>query len=126
MGGCESASITTATTTVVLCICHRFDYFHEAITHEELARVGCPGFYSGCGDGMVIGKLAPCSKVARVAYVLRDAHTASCESPPALVSACRLPPIKQFASEEMKRKLLPEVRAGPRWTLASQCARCLL
>ena len=32
-----------------------FDYHHEAIVHEELTRVGCPGFYSGCGDGMVIG-----------------------------------------------------------------------
>lgn len=32
-----------------------FDYFHEMITHTELARAGCPGFYSGLGDGMVIG-----------------------------------------------------------------------
>ena len=32
-----------------------FDYHHEAIMHEELTRVGCPGFYSACGDGMVIG-----------------------------------------------------------------------
>jgi alkylation response protein AidB-like acyl-CoA dehydrogenase/predicted heme/steroid binding protein len=32
-----------------------FDYFHEAITHEELGRCACPGFTSGLGDGLVIG-----------------------------------------------------------------------
>jgi predicted heme/steroid binding protein len=32
-----------------------FDYFHEAITHEELGRCACPGFTSGLGDGFVIG-----------------------------------------------------------------------
>ena len=55
-----------------------FDYFHEAITHEELGRCACPGFYSGLGDGMVIG----------------------------------LPPVKQFASDEMAARVLPEVLSG--------------
>lgn len=32
-----------------------FDYFHEAIMHEEMGRIGCGGFVAGCGDGMCIG-----------------------------------------------------------------------
>lgn len=32
-----------------------FDYFHEQICHEELVRLGAPGFVDGIGSGMVIG-----------------------------------------------------------------------
>eukprot|EP01117_Protostelium_nocturnum_P013971 TRINITY_DN526_c0_g1_i1.p1 TRINITY_DN526_c0_g1~~TRINITY_DN526_c0_g1_i1.p1 ORF type:complete len:511 (+),score=185.77 TRINITY_DN526_c0_g1_i1:93-1625(+) len=32
-----------------------FDYFHEQIAHEELARLTYPSFSDGCGAGMVIG-----------------------------------------------------------------------
>merc|ERR1719174_883457 len=32
-----------------------FDFFHEGICHEELARLATPGFVSGLGDGLVIG-----------------------------------------------------------------------
>eukprot|EP00232_Nephroselmis_pyriformis_P022197 CAMPEP_0182864474 /NCGR_PEP_ID=MMETSP0034_2-20130328/7186_1 /TAXON_ID=156128 /ORGANISM="Nephroselmis pyriformis, Strain CCMP717" /LENGTH=515 /DNA_ID=CAMNT_0024996729 /DNA_START=72 /DNA_END=1619 /DNA_ORIENTATION=+ len=32
-----------------------FDYFHELIAHEELARLGAPGYQDGLGAGMVIG-----------------------------------------------------------------------
>mmetsp|Transcript_14754 Transcript_14754/g.19357 ORF Transcript_14754/g.19357 Transcript_14754/m.19357 type:complete len:518 (+) Transcript_14754:181-1734(+) len=32
-----------------------FDYFHEGIVHEEMGRIGCPGFTDGLGSGMVIG-----------------------------------------------------------------------
>ena len=32
-----------------------FDYFHEGIAHEEMGRLGCPGFTDGLGSGMVIG-----------------------------------------------------------------------
>jgi len=32
-----------------------FDYFHEQIAHEELARMTYPSFADGCGAGMVIG-----------------------------------------------------------------------
>jgi len=32
-----------------------FDYFHEAIAHEEVARLSCPGFIDGLGAGYVIG-----------------------------------------------------------------------
>jgi alkylation response protein AidB-like acyl-CoA dehydrogenase len=32
-----------------------FDYFHEQICHEEVGRLGCPGFTDGIGSGMVIG-----------------------------------------------------------------------
>ncbi len=32
-----------------------FDYFHEMIAHEELARLGCPGATDGLAAGMVIG-----------------------------------------------------------------------
>merc|ERR1712196_310859 len=35
-----------------------FDYFHEMISHEEIARIATPGYCAGLGDGMVIG-LAP-------------------------------------------------------------------
>eukprot|EP00656_Telonema_subtile_P018249 TRINITY_DN19841_c0_g1_i3.p1 TRINITY_DN19841_c0_g1~~TRINITY_DN19841_c0_g1_i3.p1 ORF type:complete len:405 (+),score=141.26 TRINITY_DN19841_c0_g1_i3:161-1375(+) len=35
-----------------------FDYFHEMIVHQELARVGTPGFCDGCGGGYLIS--APC------------------------------------------------------------------
>ena len=47
-----------------------FDYFHEAITHEELGRCACPGFYSGLGDGMVIG-LPPVKQFANDAMAAR-------------------------------------------------------
>ena len=30
-----------------------FDYFYEAITHEEIARVACRGYLDGNGGGMV-------------------------------------------------------------------------
>lgn len=32
-----------------------FDFFHELIAHEEVARIGCPGFQDGLGAGMIIG-----------------------------------------------------------------------
>ncbi len=32
-----------------------FDYFHEKIVNEELARLGTPGFIDGIGTGLVIG-----------------------------------------------------------------------
>mmetsp|Transcript_41271 Transcript_41271/g.90025 ORF Transcript_41271/g.90025 Transcript_41271/m.90025 type:complete len:517 (+) Transcript_41271:60-1610(+) len=32
-----------------------FDYFHEGIVHEEIARLATPGFIDGMGAGMVIG-----------------------------------------------------------------------
>ena len=32
-----------------------FDYFHEMIAHEEMARVGYPGYVDSLGAGMVIG-----------------------------------------------------------------------
>eukprot|EP00928_Gymnodinium_smaydae_P043474 TRINITY_DN29113_c0_g2_i1.p1 TRINITY_DN29113_c0_g2~~TRINITY_DN29113_c0_g2_i1.p1 ORF type:complete len:534 (-),score=140.07 TRINITY_DN29113_c0_g2_i1:146-1576(-) len=32
-----------------------FDYFHEAICHEEVAHLATPGFLAGMGEGMVIG-----------------------------------------------------------------------
>jgi len=32
-----------------------FDYFHEAIAHEEIAHLCTPGFLAGMGEGMVIG-----------------------------------------------------------------------
>lgn len=32
-----------------------FDYFHEGIAHEEMGRLGCPGFTDGLGSGLVIG-----------------------------------------------------------------------
>jgi len=35
-----------------------FDYFHEMLVHQELARVGTPGFLDGCGGGYLIS--APC------------------------------------------------------------------
>ncbi|KAJ3199408.1 hypothetical protein HDU82_000440 [Entophlyctis luteolus] len=33
----------------------QFDYFHEQIAHEEIARLGSPGFADGLGAGFVIG-----------------------------------------------------------------------
>ncbi|KAI9332198.1 acyl-CoA dehydrogenase/oxidase [Obelidium mucronatum] len=33
----------------------QFDYFHELIAHEEIARLGSPGFADGLGAGFVIG-----------------------------------------------------------------------
>lgn len=32
-----------------------FDYFHEQIAHEEVARLGVPGFCDGVGAGLIIG-----------------------------------------------------------------------
>lgn len=32
-----------------------FSYFHELIAHEEMARLGAPGYTDGLGAGMVIG-----------------------------------------------------------------------
>mmetsp|Transcript_16259 Transcript_16259/g.28934 ORF Transcript_16259/g.28934 Transcript_16259/m.28934 type:complete len:511 (-) Transcript_16259:171-1703(-) len=32
-----------------------FDFFHELIAHEEIARIGCPGFQDGMGAGFIIG-----------------------------------------------------------------------
>eukprot|EP00924_Labyrinthula_sp_SR-Ha-C_P013002 maker-scaffold_12-snap-gene-6.44-mRNA-1 protein AED:0.00 eAED:0.00 QI:206/1/1/1/1/1/2/452/516 len=32
-----------------------FDYFHEGIIHEELGKMGCPGYADGLGSGMCIG-----------------------------------------------------------------------
>lgn len=32
-----------------------FDYFHEGIAHEEMGRMGTPGYTDGLGSGMVIG-----------------------------------------------------------------------
>jgi len=33
----------------------RFDHFHELIAHEEMGRLGTPGFNDGCGAGFCIG-----------------------------------------------------------------------
>ncbi|KAJ3135200.1 hypothetical protein HK100_002971 [Physocladia obscura] len=33
----------------------QFDSFHELIAHEEIARLGSPGFADGLGSGLVIG-----------------------------------------------------------------------
>ncbi len=32
-----------------------FDYFYEAVTHEEFVRVGCRGYLDGNAGGLVIG-----------------------------------------------------------------------
>ncbi|GAA5901268.1 uncharacterized protein JCM6883_000158 [Sporobolomyces salmoneus] len=55
-----------------------FDYFHELVVVQELARLGAPGYMAGLQAGMVIG----------------------------------LPPVLNFGTEEMKRKILPEILAG--------------
>lgn len=55
-----------------------FDYFHELILHDELAKLGTPGFFDGLGTGFVIG----------------------------------LPPILNWGSEELKKKIIPEVFSG--------------
>lgn len=54
-----------------------FDYFHELVVVQELARLGAPGYMAGLQAGMVIG----------------------------------LPPVLNFGTEEMKRKILPEILA---------------
>lgn len=36
-------------------LAQEFDFFHELIAHEEVARIGCPGFQDGIGAGMIIG-----------------------------------------------------------------------
>jgi alkylation response protein AidB-like acyl-CoA dehydrogenase len=33
----------------------QFDYFHEMIAHEEVVRLGYPGFQDGIGTGLYIG-----------------------------------------------------------------------
>mmetsp|Transcript_41629 Transcript_41629/g.107712 ORF Transcript_41629/g.107712 Transcript_41629/m.107712 type:complete len:526 (-) Transcript_41629:171-1748(-) len=33
----------------------KYDYFHEAIAHEEVAHLTTPGYLAGMGEGMVIG-----------------------------------------------------------------------
>lgn len=33
----------------------KFDYFHEAIAHKEICRLGAPGFVDGMKAGLVIG-----------------------------------------------------------------------
>mmetsp|Transcript_46066 Transcript_46066/g.87891 ORF Transcript_46066/g.87891 Transcript_46066/m.87891 type:complete len:529 (+) Transcript_46066:170-1756(+) len=33
----------------------KFDYFHELVVHEEISRMGTPGFCDGLGAGLVIG-----------------------------------------------------------------------
>jgi predicted heme/steroid binding protein len=33
----------------------QFDYFHEMIAHQEIARMCCPGFGDGLATGLVIG-----------------------------------------------------------------------
>ncbi|KAJ3069385.1 hypothetical protein HDU98_007514 [Podochytrium sp. JEL0797] len=56
----------------------QFDYFHELIAHEEIARLGSPSFADGLGGGFVIG----------------------------------LPPVLAFGSQEMVKKVVPEVLMG--------------
>jgi len=55
-----------------------FDYFHELILHEELAKLGTPGFFDGIGTGAVIG----------------------------------LPPVINFGTTALKKKVIPEVFLG--------------
>ncbi|PRP88756.1 hypothetical protein PROFUN_00224 [Planoprotostelium fungivorum] len=55
-----------------------FDYFHEQIAHEELARLTYPSFSDSLGAGMVIG----------------------------------LPPVFNFGSDALKKKIVPEVLSG--------------
>jgi len=45
-----------------------FDYFHELICHEEIARLLCPGFIDGLGAGFWIG-LPPVIRFAQPALV---------------------------------------------------------
>ncbi|KAH6908984.1 acyl-CoA dehydrogenase [Coprinopsis sp. MPI-PUGE-AT-0042] len=55
-----------------------FDYFHELIITQELARSGCRGYGDGLMAGSVIG----------------------------------LPPVLNFGSDEIKKKVIPEVLSG--------------
>mmetsp|Transcript_10047 Transcript_10047/g.13675 ORF Transcript_10047/g.13675 Transcript_10047/m.13675 type:complete len:522 (-) Transcript_10047:148-1713(-) len=48
----------------------KFDYFHELIVQEEIARIGCPGFCDGIGAGLVIG-LPPVIRFAQNAELAR-------------------------------------------------------
>ncbi|KAG8871386.1 hypothetical protein FRB97_008761 [Tulasnella sp. 331] len=58
-----------------------FDYFHEMIITQELARVGVRGYGDGLLAGMVIG----------------------------------LPPVLNFASEELKARIVPDIFAGKKF-----------
>jgi len=58
-----------------------YDYFHEMIVTQELARHGQRGYADGMQGGMVIG----------------------------------LPPVMNFGSEELKKKIIPEVLAGKKF-----------
>lgn len=42
----------------------KFTYFHEMIVHEEITRLGVPGFCDGLGAGLVIG-LPPVIRFAK-------------------------------------------------------------
>ncbi|CAH7685051.1 acyl-CoA dehydrogenase/oxidase [Phakopsora pachyrhizi] len=58
-----------------------FDYFHELILTQELARTGARGFSDGFLGGLVIG----------------------------------LPPVLNFGSPELKKKVIPEVLSGKKY-----------
>lgn len=59
-----------------------FDYFHEMIAHQEISRIGLPGFIDGLGAGWLIS----------------------------------VPAIYNFASEDMKRAIGPDLLAGKKWS----------
>lgn len=65
-----------------------YDYFYEAITHEEFVRVMCRGYADGNAGGMVIG-LPPVIKFASVN--------------------------SSFASRELKQRIVPAVLAGEKY-----------
>jgi len=58
-----------------------FDYFHELIITQEVARMGARGYSDGLLGGMVIG----------------------------------LPPVMNFGSPEMKKKVIPAVLSGEKY-----------
>lgn len=55
-----------------------YDYFHELVVTQELARIGTRGYGDGFQSGMVIG----------------------------------LPPVLNFGSDELKKRIVPDVLAG--------------
>ena len=85
---------------LILIFILQFDYFHELIMAQEVARLNARGYYDGLGGGTYIGELG----YRGLSY------------PPLTSISPGLPPIANFGKPPLRDKIVPEVLSGKKMT----------
>ncbi len=110
----------------------------ESIAHQEIARIGLPGFVDSLGAGFLISAPASLGRRVERHTVIPFGENMGCsfnsnhlirfvvalENDLSEAVDITLPPrIHHFGTDEMRQKICPQLFRGEKWTLGWKCVR---